>query len=133
MSGKTEMVYEPDTDIDIEEFKHEPTDSDEDAMVGREDMNFLNTDQIQSIQTCKSVKKRNNKDVLSCDQCEYAGTRQALRNHKKSKHEGIRYPCDQCDYAATRRSDLKKHKESEHGGIKYPCDQCEYAALAYLI
>ena len=45
------------------------------------------------------------KDVYPCDQCEYTGSRDALRKHKLSKHEGIRYPCDQCEYAATSVSD----------------------------
>ena len=89
MSRKTEIAYEPDTDMDIEEFKMEPPDTEEDAFAGREDIDPLNTAQ-ESIQTSESVKKRNrvnNKDVYSCDQCEYAGARRALSDHKKSKHE----------------------------------------------
>merc|ERR1711936_979813 len=39
---------------------------------------------------------------FSCDECEAKFTRaDSLRTHKKSKHEGVRYPCDQCDYKAT--------------------------------
>ena len=68
------------------------------------------------------------KNVYSCDQCEYTGSRTALHKHKQSKREGIRYPCDQCEYAATRQGDLKKHKNSKHEGIRFPCDQCEYSA-----
>ena len=44
MSGKTEIVYEPDTDIDIEEFKLEPPDTDGDTIAGREDIDPLNID-----------------------------------------------------------------------------------------
>ena len=78
----------------------------------------------------KGSRKRkgtDTEDVRSCDQCEYSGSRQALRHHKKSKHEGIRYPCDLCDYAATTLTNLKKHKKSKHEGIRYPCDQCDFA------
>ena len=63
-----------------------------------------------------------------CDQCEYTGSRKALYKHRRSKHEGIRYPCDHCDYAATTPTGLRQHKESKHEGIRYPCDHCDYAA-----
>lgn len=48
-----------------------------------------------------------------------------LKEHKKSKHDRIRYSCDQCEYAATKPSPLKTHMESKHEGVRYPCDQCE--------
>ena len=65
----------------------------------------------------------------SCDQCEFIGSHTGLWHHKKSKHEGVRYPCDQCEYVATRVLDLKRHKESKHEeGIIYPCDKCDYVA-----
>ena len=51
-----------------------------------------------------------------------------LKTHKKSKHEGIRYPCDMCDFAGSTSSNLKVHKEAKHEGIRNPCDICEYAA-----
>ena len=129
MSGKTEIVYEPDTDIDIEEFKLEPTDTDEDAIAGGEDIDPLNTN-LESQGTGDKAKKRKrveSKDVRSCDMCEYTGTRTSLYHHKKSKHEGIQHPCDQCEYAGS-QSALYHHKKSNHEGIKYPCGQCEYAA-----
>ena len=67
-----------------------------------------------------------------CDQCDHAAITLAnLKHHKESKHEGIRYPCDQCEYAATKPSDLKLHKQSLHEGIRYPCDQCEYASTQH--
>ena len=62
--------------------------------------------------------------------CEYAATQLiALKNHKKSIHEGFRYSCDDCEYTASHLSTLKQHKESIHKGIinkVYSCDQCEY-------
>ena len=67
------------------------------------------------------------RDIYPCDQCEYTGSRDSLRKHKQSMHEGIRYSCDQCEYAGSRDA-LRKHKKSVHEGIRFPCDQCEYAA-----
>ena len=132
MSGKTEIVYEPDTDIDIEEFKLEPTDTDEDAIAGKEDIDPLNIDQ-ESMRTNETVKKRkitkvDNKDVYACDQCEYTGSQSALIYHKKAKHEGTRYPCDQCEHTSSHLGNLRRHKESKHEGIRYPCDRCEYTS-----
>ena len=45
----------------------------------------------------------------------------SLKEHVESKHEGIRYPCVNCEYAATFVSSLKKHVESKHEGVRYPC------------
>ena len=66
---------------------------------------------------------------FSCADCNYmARSAACLKQHKRIKHEGVRYPCDECGYAATISSDLRKHKQSIHEGIKYPCDLCEFAA-----
>ena len=47
--------------------------------------------------------------------CEYAATSaHNLKLHKKSMHEGLRYPCDVCEFASTRISDLKRHKLKKH-------------------
>ena len=130
MSGKTEIVYKPDTEIDIEEFKLEPTDTDEDAISGGEDIDPLHKDQESQGNSDKVNKRKRagSKDVYSCDLCDYTGARTPLYYHKKSKHEGIQYPCDQCEYAASELGNLHQHKQSKHEGIRYPCDQCEYAA-----
>ena len=50
----------------------------------------------------------------------------SLTEHKKNKHEGIKYYCDQCEHGATTPKNLKKHVENKHEGIKYFCDQCDY-------
>ena len=55
-------------------------------------------------------------------------TKNMLKQHKESKHEGVRYPCDECEYSANRLANLKMHKQSKHDGVRYPCDQCEYSA-----
>ena len=74
----------------------------------------------------KKRKRDDTKNIYLCDQCEYSGCKQALYQHQKSKHEGIKYPCDPCKYISNQKGNLEKHKQSKHEGIKYPCDQCEY-------
>ena len=41
-------------------------------------------------------------------------SRQGLLSHKKSKHDGVRFPCGHCVYASSNKSDLKKHKVRMH-------------------
>ena len=41
-----------------------------------------------------------------------------VRHLKELKHEGVIYLCDQCDYAATTSINLKQHRESKHEGVK---------------
>ena len=53
-----------------------------------------------------------------------------MKKHKRSKHEGIKYPCDQCEYASTSTTNSKQHKESKHEGKRYSYDQCEFITLA---
>ena len=86
MSGKSEMVYEPDTDVDIEECKREPTDTDGDTIAGGEDIDPLNTDQESegASDKVKTRKRVGSNDEYSCDQCEYAGSRHQVYRHKKS-------------------------------------------------
>ena len=45
-------------------------------------------------------------------------SRQDLRRHIQSKHEGLRYACNQCEYQASYNSDLRKHIQSQHGGMR---------------
>ena len=37
-----------------------------------------------------------------------------LKEHKKIKHEGVRYSCDKCDYSATERRCINRHKQKKH-------------------
>ena len=44
--------------------------------------------------------------------CDHAATTTgSLKQHKASKHEGVRYQCDACDYAAASVGNLKSHKK----------------------
>ena len=66
---------------------------------------------------------------FTCDQCEYkTTTKEYLRIHRRSIHDGVKYPCNKCDYKATQSSSLMQHKLSIHEGVKYPCPQCDYKA-----
>ena len=47
--------------------------------------------------------------------CDHAATTTgSLKQHKASKHEGVRYQCDACDYAAASVANLKSHKKIIH-------------------
>ena len=45
--------------------------------------------------------------------------------HKKSVHEGVKYPCTICGYEATTNSSLARHIRSQHIGEKYQCTSCD--------
>jgi len=65
--------------------------------------------------------------IYSCDQCEYVATfKSHLKQHKESKHDGVRYPCNQCKYSAADQSTLRRHQKSKHEEVKYSCEQCEF-------
>ena len=62
-----------------------------------------------------------------CKKCEASyKSKQALKYHTNSKHDGIRYSCNQCEYQATQKGNLKIHKKSVHEGERYFCDKCNY-------
>jgi len=48
----------------------------------------------------------------------------SLHDHKKSKHEGVKFYCDQCEYWTAYLRNLKAHKERKHeiSINKYVCD-----------
>merc|ERR1739838_501860 len=37
-----------------------------------------------------------------------------------------RYSCDECEKSFSDRSSMAKHKKSKHEGVKYPCTECDY-------
>ena len=59
--------------------------------------------------------------------CDYEATeRGSLFKHKKSKHDGVKFPCHQCDYKATQKGNLLTHIKSINEGLMFPCDQCDF-------
>ena len=81
-----------------------------------DDMNILQAfDEKQQYKELKLKSSYHNvakNDLLySCDQCEkqYPAQRNLWR-HKKSAHEGVKYPCNKCSYKATQKVHLQYHK-----------------------
>ena len=69
--------------------------------------------------------------ILEHLQCQYQSiNRSSLREHKESKHEGVKYLCNKCNKQFNARSTLRYHIESNHtenksGGAKYSCKECD--------
>ena len=61
---------------------------------------------------------------LTCDLCDFQGTKESLKHHKNSVHEQ-KFKCDQCEYNGTRLNYLRDHIESKHMGIRHDCHQCD--------
>ena len=73
--------------------------------------------------------------LFCCDQCESQyTTKDHLKRHILTKHNGLRFPCNHCDYQAKQETNLKMHVESKHVGVRHFCDQCDFSATrqAYL-
>ena len=155
---RVEIFYDPDLNIDIQEFNshivmdvepkaetHEGYDE-ADNMIFQDDtkedsqVNEMNPEdfpcgQCEYVAKTIAYLKRHKASKIhianryACDQCEYvAADISKLKRHKQSIHDRIRYKCDDCDITYAQLSALKRHKESQHEGMKYLCDQCDYAA-----
>ena len=101
MSGKT--VCETDTDIDVEEFKLEPTDTDQ-----------HHSEPIE----------------YPCDQCDYnAANSQVLSLHKEWSHLR-KLSCTLCAFVTHEQNALIKHKRLYHENVKiknaYSCKECDF-------
>ena len=59
-----------------------------------------------------------------------SATNSSMHQHRRSFHEGIKYPCGQCDYLSVTNSSMHLHRRSVHERTKYPCEQCEYHATS---
>ena len=56
-----------------------------------------------------------NSSVFQCNKCNIQYTAAGnLRQHIRSKHEGIKYPCNYCDHKATRSTTLRMHMRAHH-------------------
>ena len=56
---------------------------------------------------------------LICNECgKQFSYKAGLHTHKKSIHEGLKYPCNQCNYIGTRKDSPKRHINNAHGGVK---------------
>merc|ERR1711915_76174 len=65
--------------------------------------------------------------TVACELCAYkCSFPSELKQHKRVKHEGVRYQCDVCEHASTTVTDLARHKEAVHGGVVLPCEFCDF-------
>ena len=70
---------------------------------------------------CKSDMYKYEDGKYACNSCNLQSTSlEHMREHIKSKHEGIKYPCNQCDKQYS-RSGLREHKRYKHMGIVHHC------------
>ena len=125
-----ELAYD-----DSDEFKVEPEESDEEAMMDQESKiasgSHIKHEELitAAIVDIEHIKCEQSNNHLLCEFCDNASANPCnLNMSEKSRNEGILYPCDQCGYSASRLSTLKSHIDDNHEGIRYPCDQCEYSA-----
>ena len=66
-----------------------------------------------------------------CDQCTFESSRKnEVVEHKKVRHEGIKYKCDSCDYTANRSGQVNRHIAVKHNGFRYQCTQCDYKSIS---
>ena len=47
-----------------------------------------------------------------------------LAQHKRTVHEGVKYPCSRCGNQFTSKVNLTQHIRTVHEVVKYPCGQC---------
>ena len=54
-----------------------------------------------------------------------------LKEHKATKHDGVRFNCANCQFQTSWREALGKHIESKHDkiGFPWPCDLCTFKGL----
>ena len=72
----------------------------------------------------ESYNKRVNKEGIPdkiwrkmrsrCEICEKELSNGAMSRHKKSIHDGVKYPCKYCDYQATISQNLDRHIKAKH-------------------
>ena len=76
--------------------------------------------------------KRKHEQGQDCVLCNYKGTDAvSLRQHVKSKHEGIVYPCDKCNKTFTKLGDMRRHKNRMHDNSVpvHPCSLCKFVTI----
>merc|ERR1719186_2519268 len=55
---------------------------------------------------------------FSCEVCEKSFSSSGnLSEHKRRKHDGLKFYCEQCDYKVVRKGLLRKHVNSVHGHL----------------
>jgi KRAB domain-containing zinc finger protein len=62
---------------------------------------------------------------MQCELCEFSGTRQSVRAHKKRKHDTKDFPCADCAYVGKTKAKYEYHRETKHPDQEYLCDKCD--------
>ena len=83
---------------------------------------------VSSILAICVIMKQQDRAILHSINSQFIKAKGSLTQHKKSVHEGVKYPCNLCDYEATEQRSLTRHKQSGHEGVKCPCNLCDYEA-----
>ena len=61
-----------------------------------------------------------------CDKCDYRGTcRKVLKEHIKTKHEGVTFPCSECPFVSASTTTRNMHTRTKHRGLKFECSVCD--------
>ena len=65
-----------------------------------------------------SARVRNFSGEFECAKCEFkTNSKQSLKVHEDSIHNGVRYPCEHCEYKATQKSSLNRHVKNRHSTL----------------
>ena len=67
-----------------------------------------------------------------CDRCNFkANTKQGLKGHQNTKHNGISYGCTECDYKASQKVNLSTHVSNVHGKDLFSCAMCDFKSKSH--
>ena len=96
-----------------------------DQSCDRCDLKFFN-----SLMFSDHFKDVHGKDLkLYCHICHQDFASQSgTYTHKKTLHEGVKFPCNQCSYTSVRQDNLRVHIESKHSINKLKCEHCEFTS-----
>ena len=68
------------------------------------------------VQLKDHARSKHNGLQVFCDEtdCKFVGNSQSFPRHKRTKHEMLKIPFNECEYTAGRKDQLKNHKLVEH-------------------
>ena len=137
---REELVHDPlkpGANIDIHKFKSEPVDPEffpEYLAKEEPDESYHDTsvfesnkcgkqDPAEQMQRVAIVHEpERNLGILETNLVPEQERNQKLSQHKISKSS---FSCDICEFVTHWKANLHKHKRSIHEGIRYPCNQCQ--------
>ena len=73
----------------------------------------------------KPKKCRLTNKTEKCKECDREfSSKDHLKRHVQSVHEGVLFKCDLCPKTCTRKDKLYRHVQSVHKGVRFKCDLC---------